>query len=158
MLVALSGSVLITTKVPKLTFFLPSLHCQLLEDKAMPRWYAFLGNVCYKVWKYGITRIWLINTYTYNSKWNGNMYINDVPYSLKFSRIKYFAVLPNSAQKQIFTDKIFMVKVSRLALHQLWDWNFVGENFHGHTLTCEIRENFQPQKFWLYGMYCAYIC
>ena len=32
-----------------------------------------------------------------------------IPYSLKFSRIKYFVVLPNSAQKQIFTDKIFMV-------------------------------------------------
>ena len=29
-----------------------------------------------------------------------------VPYSLKFSRGKYFAFLPNSAQKQIFTNKI----------------------------------------------------
>ena len=28
--------------------------------------------------------------------------------SLKFSRVKY-VVLPNSAQKQIFSDKIFMV-------------------------------------------------
>ena len=32
-----------------------------------------------------------------------------IPYSLKFSRIKYFAVLPNSAQNQIFADKIFVV-------------------------------------------------
>ena len=32
-----------------------------------------------------------------------------LPYSLKFWRIKYFAVLPNSAQKQIFVDKIFVV-------------------------------------------------
>jgi hypothetical protein len=33
-----------------------------------------------------------------------------VPYSLKFSKIKYFAVWPNSAQKQIFADKIFVVE------------------------------------------------
>ena len=32
-----------------------------------------------------------------------------LPYSLKFSRDKYFTVLPNSAEKQIFTDKIFVV-------------------------------------------------
>ena len=31
-----------------------------------------------------------------------------IPYSLK---LKYFVVLPNSAQKQIFTNIIFMVKV-----------------------------------------------
>ena len=30
-------------------------------------------------------------------------------YSLKFSRIKYFVVFPDSAQKQIFADKIFVV-------------------------------------------------
>ena len=45
MLVALPGSVLITTKVPELAFFLPSLHCQLQEDKAKGKWCAFLGNV-----------------------------------------------------------------------------------------------------------------
>ena len=28
--------------------------------------------------------------------------LGQIPYSLKFSRIKYFTVLPNSAQKQIF--------------------------------------------------------
>ena len=33
----------------------------------------------------------------------------EIPYSQKFSRVKYFAVLPNSTQKQIFADKIFMV-------------------------------------------------
>ena len=34
-----------------------------------------------------------------------------VPYNnLKYSRIKYFAVWLNSAQKQIFTDKIFVVE------------------------------------------------
>ena len=32
-----------------------------------------------------------------------------IPYSLKFSRIKYFADWLNSAQKQIFMDKIFVV-------------------------------------------------
>ena len=35
--------------------------------------------------------------------------IKCLPYSLKFSRIKYFVVLPNSAQKQISADKIFVV-------------------------------------------------
>ena len=35
----------------------------------------------------------------------------ELPYSLKFSRIKHFEVLPNSAQKQIFMDKIFVVMV-----------------------------------------------
>ena len=34
----------------------------------------------------------------------------DIPYSLIFSRIKYFAVWLNSTQKQIFTDKIFVVE------------------------------------------------
>ena len=37
------------------------------------------------------------------------LYYSDIPYSLKFSRIKYFAVLPNSAQKQFFVDKKFVV-------------------------------------------------
>ena len=36
-----------------------------------------------------------------------------VPYRLKFSKIKYFAVWLNSAQKQIFTDKIFVVERAR---------------------------------------------
>ena len=34
-----------TVKVPELAFFLPSLHCQLQEDKATWRWCTFLGNV-----------------------------------------------------------------------------------------------------------------
>ena len=34
-----------------------------------------------------------------------------LPFCLKFSRAKYFAVLPNCAQKQNFTDKIFVVKL-----------------------------------------------
>ena len=33
-----------------------------------------------------------------------------IPYSLKFLRIEYIAVWLNSAQKQILTDKIFMVE------------------------------------------------
>ena len=33
-----------------------------------------------------------------------------LPYSLKFSRIKYFVVWLSSAQKQIFADKIFVVE------------------------------------------------
>ena len=34
----------------------------------------------------------------------------EVLYGIIFSRIKYFAVWLNSAQKQIFTDKIFVVE------------------------------------------------
>ena len=33
--------------------------------------------------------------------------VSEIPYSLKYSRIKYFAVW---LQKQIFTDKIFVVE------------------------------------------------
>ena len=32
-----------------------------------------------------------------------------LPYSLKFSRVKYFAILSDSTQKQIFVDKIVVV-------------------------------------------------
>ena len=34
-----------------------------------------------------------------------------IPYSLKLSRGKYFTVMPKSAQKQIFVDKIFVFKL-----------------------------------------------
>ena len=37
------------------------------------------------------------------------MIANNVPYSLKISRIKYFAVLANSVKKTNFMDKIFVV-------------------------------------------------
>ena len=39
-----------------------------------------------------------------------------IPHSLKFSRIKYFADLPNSVQKQIFADKTFVVE--RISAHR----------------------------------------
>ena len=42
--------------------------------------------------------------------WLMGYHVGQVPYSLIFSRIKYFAVWLNSAQKQIFTDKIFVVE------------------------------------------------
>ena len=41
----------------------------------------------------------------------------EIPYSLKFSRIKYFAVWLNSAQKQIFADKIFVVERESRKVH-----------------------------------------
>ena len=44
-----------------------------------------------------------------NSYYKLKIMLLHIPYSLNFSRIKYFAVLPNSAQKQIFEDKIFVV-------------------------------------------------
>ena len=37
--------------------------------------------------------------------------------SLKFSRIKYFAVWLNSAQKQFFADKIFVVERESHQVH-----------------------------------------
>ena len=40
-------------------------------------------------------------------EWNPSQ---EIPYSLIFLRIKYVAVWLNSAQKQIFTDKIFVVE------------------------------------------------
>ena len=40
-----------------------------------------------------------------------------LPYSLKFSRIKYFVVWLNSAQKQIFADKIFVVERESRKVH-----------------------------------------
>ena len=54
-----------------------------------------------------------------------------LPYSLKFSRIKYFAVLPNSDQKQIFTNKIFVFWLPALhcICHKLeisWEKNFAA--------------------------------
>ena len=55
--------------------------------------------------------------------------------------------MTNSAQKQIFTDKIFVIKVP--AMHGI---NFVGEYFLGHTLTCEI-ENFR-----LHGKHLVHHC
>ena len=45
------------------------------------------------------------------------MTLYDVPYSLKFSRIKYFVVWLNSAQKQIFADKIFVVERESRKVH-----------------------------------------
>ena len=45
---ALPGSVLITTKMPELAFFEPSLHCQLQEDKAMVEVVCFSWKcICY---------------------------------------------------------------------------------------------------------------
>ena len=41
-----------------------------------------------------------------------------IPYSLKFSRIKYFVVWLNSAQKPIFADKIFVVKRESRKVHR----------------------------------------
>ena len=40
-----------------------------------------------------------------------------IPYSLKYLRIKYIAVWLNSAQKQVFMDKIFMVKRESRKVH-----------------------------------------
>ena len=42
---------------------------------------------------------------------------HNIPYSLKFSRIKYFVVWLNSAQKQIFTDKIVVVERESRKVH-----------------------------------------
>ena len=41
----------------------------------------------------------------------------NLPYSLKFSRIKYFVVWLNSVHKQIFADKIFVVERESRKMH-----------------------------------------
>ena len=64
--------------------------------------------------------------------------LNPLTYSLKFLRIKHFALLPNSAQKQIFTDKSFVVyEASTHALHL--SWKFAGAIFLGPF--------YDPRKF-----------
>ena len=69
--------------------------------------------------------------------------LEQIPYSLKFWRGKYFVVLPNSAQKQIFTDKISWSNFQpRIAA--VMNLKFRGRNFCDHAQT---RESFQPQKF-----------
>ena len=55
--------------------------------------------------------------YVYGNGRYTYMYMNVLPYSLKFSRIKYFAVWLNSAQKQIFADKIFVVERESRKVH-----------------------------------------
>ena len=40
-----------------------------------------------------------------------------IPYSLKFSRIKYFVVWLNSAQKKFFADKIFVDESESREVH-----------------------------------------
>ena len=42
---------------------------------------------------------------------------NIIPYSLKFLRIKYFVVWVNSAQKQIFAEKNFVVERESSQVH-----------------------------------------
>ena len=42
---------------------------------------------------------------------------NIIPYSLKVSRIKYFVVWLNSAHKQNFADKIFVVERESCKVH-----------------------------------------
>ena len=54
-----------------------------------------------------------------------------IPCSLKYLRVKYFVVLPNSAQKQIFVDKIFVVQLPatpciRYELEISWEKHFAA--------------------------------
>ena len=53
-------------------------------------------------------------------RWHEAITYYNIPYSLKFSRIKYFAVWLNSAQKQIFTDKNFARELCKATPTTLW--------------------------------------
>ena len=59
-------------------------------------------------------------------------------------------ILPNSAQKQIFMTKIFVVKLpaTDCSCYKVIE-NFVGENFRSHAQTHEI---FNLKNFGLYGI------
>ena len=52
-----------------------------------------------------------------------------IPYNLKFSRIKYFAVLPNSAQKQKFSWIKFSWSSFQPCLASVMNLKFRGRNF-----------------------------
>ena len=68
--------------------------------------------------------------------------------SLKFLRGKYFAVLANSAQKQIFTDKIFVIKLP--ATHCSC---YEAEISRDKIFAAMLRpaKNFNLENFRLYG-------
>ena len=82
----------------------------------------------------------------------------ELPYSLKFSRIKYFVVWLNSAQKQIFADKIFVVERESRKVHTYVRIVWRGQPLHergrvwSHTNTC-IRDRL-PES----GSRRKYIC
>ena len=52
----------------------------------------------------------------------------DVQYNLKFSQSKYFAGLPNCVQKQIFSDKIFVVQLPAMP-HICYELDILWEKF-----------------------------
>ena len=63
-----------------------------------------------------------------------------VSYSLKFSRVKYFMVLPISAQK---TSSNFSWSSFQPCLASVMNLKFCGRKFCGCSLTCEIHKNFR---------------
>ena len=68
--------------------------------------HVVMGGVCVHVCMLTMHNIIIMMVYTVPSIFQEN-----IPYSLKFSRDKYFVVQPKSAQKQLFTDKIFMIEL-----------------------------------------------
>ena len=73
-------------------------------------------------------------------------------YSLKFSRIKYFTVLPNSAQKRTFTDKNFVVIVP--VMHYIFYELEISreKNFVAILQPAKSAKFFYLEDFRLYGI------
>ena len=80
------------------------------------------------------------------------VHLFEIPYRLKFSRDKYFAVLPNSAQKQIFMDKIFVVKLP--AVHcSCYEVEILREKIFAAMLRpTKSAKIFNLENFRLYGI------
>ena len=68
-----------------------------------------------KIFDTKISRITVCTLYSETSE--KLTFVLGIPYSLKFSRIKYLVVWLNSAQKQIFADKIFVVECESRKVH-----------------------------------------
>ena len=71
----------------------------------------------------------------------------EIPYSLKFSRIRYFADWPPSAQKQTFADKIIFV-VERAYPHIMIAWAKFSRDKFSRVMAVKI---FNLENFRLYG-------
>ena len=88
--------------------------------------------------------------------WSPLLKFRHLPYSLKFSRIKYFAVRLNSAQKQILWIKLSCSSASYVKPHPPKGivhayickyWIFCGINFHGQCTTHENHKMFSYTVF-----------
>ena len=113
-----------------------NLHCMLYLCYILPP----LCDDCDCIWLVVLIKPIL----TIDTK---KLQLQGIPYSLKFLRINYFAVLPNSAQKQFFLWIKFSWSSFQPHLASVMNLKFRGRNFSRPFSIHEIHENFQPRKF-----------